>query len=331
MFWGKEIGIDQYAEGTSIEINGINYRIVDGILRQELVYSPDQSQTKDAFGFKWNLRDTYESDEVQLQAKNWLIERYFSGKTEQLELLLPRGTKVLDAGCGSGFSALFLFKKYLNDIFYLGADISNSVDIAKIRFEKAGCHGEFIQVDLTELPFSEPKFDVIFSEGVLHHTDSTEKAIKYLTTLLVHGGHFLFYVYKKKAPIREFTDDYVRHQLVNMDDSQAWNELQSLTLLGKILGDLNIEVEIPEPISLLEIPAGRINIQRLFYWYICKAFYNPKWKIDEMNHVNFDWYRPLNCHRHTPEEIMTWCNEAGLKIERMNVQEAGITVVAKKE
>ncbi|WP_081424771.1 class I SAM-dependent methyltransferase [Syntrophomonas wolfei] len=259
------------------------------------------------------------------------MERYFNGKANQLDLLLSRGTKVLDAGCGSGFSALLLFRKHLNDIYYLGADISNSVDIAKMRFEEAGCHGEFIQADLTKLPFSEPKFDVIFSEGVLHHTDSTEKAIKYLTTLLIPGGHFLFYVYKTKAPIREFTDDYVRNQLINMDDSQAWNELRSLTLLGKILGDLNIEVEIPEPILLLGIPAGRINIQRLFYWYICKAFYNPEWTIDEMNHVNFDWYRPLNCHRHTPEEIMTWCNQAGLKIERMNVQEAGITVVAKKE
>ncbi|WP_155814121.1 hypothetical protein [Syntrophomonas wolfei] len=44
MFWAKEMGVDLYADGMSIEINGIKYKIADGILRQELVYSSDQSQ-----------------------------------------------------------------------------------------------------------------------------------------------------------------------------------------------------------------------------------------------------------------------------------------------
>jgi len=49
-----------------------------------------------------------------------------------------------------------------------------------------------------------------------------------------------------------------------------------------------------------------------------------------MNHINFDWFRPLNCQRQTPEEIRLWCGEAGLTIERMDVQDAGITVIARK-
>ena len=49
-----------------------------------------------------------------------------------------------------------------------------------------------------------------------------------------------------------------------------------------------------------------------------------------MNHINFDWFKPLNCHRHTPEEIYAYCEESKLNIEHMNIQEAGITVVARK-
>ena len=49
-----------------------------------------------------------------------------------------------------------------------------------------------------------------------------------------------------------------------------------------------------------------------------------------MNHINFDWFRPLNCHRHTPEEVKGFCDRAGLEIEHFNVQEAGITIVARK-
>ncbi len=50
-----------------------------------------------------------------------------------------------------------------------------------------------------------------------------------------------------------------------------------------------------------------------------------------MNHVNFDWYRPANCHRQTPEEVRKWCENAGLDVSYMNVEEAGITVVSRKK
>ena len=58
---------------------------------------------------------------------------------------------------------------------YLGIDISGAVDVAKVRFEEKNINAEFIQADIGNLPFSKPEFDLIFSEGVLHHTDSTEK------------------------------------------------------------------------------------------------------------------------------------------------------------
>ena len=78
------------------------------------------------------------------------------------------------------------------------------------------------------------------------------------------------------------------------------------------------------------IPAGKINLQRLFYWHIFKAFYRPEYTLDEMNICNFDWYRPLNCHRQTPEQVKNWVEDSGLEIIKMDIQEAGITVIARK-
>jgi hypothetical protein len=49
-----------------------------------------------------------------------------------------------------------------------------------------------------------------------------------------------------------------------------------------------------------------------------------------MNHINFDWFRPFNCYRHTPEEIKLFCEHAGLKIQRLNIEDSGITVIATK-
>ena len=50
-----------------------------------------------------------------------------------------------------------------------------------------------------------------------------------------------------------------------------------------------------------------------------------------MNHLNYDWYAPRNAHRQTPEQVRSWCADAGLTIEREHLQESGITVVARKE
>ena len=73
----------------------------------------------------------------------------------------------------------------------------------------------------------------------------------------------MFYVYKKKAPIREFVDDHIREQIQDLEPSQVWNKLKPLTKLGKTLGDLNIEIDIKESIDLLKIAWGKINLQRL--------------------------------------------------------------------
>jgi len=300
-------------------------------LAQNQILGTAQEQTSKAFGFKWSKRDTYESAAVQSTSRQWLLERYCDNDPARLRAWLAGERKIiLDAGCGAGYSALLFFGDHLKDHDYLGVDISEAVEVAKTRFSEAGYPGDFLRMNLLDLPLPHQSIDLIFAEGVLHHTDSTEKAIKSLSRLLKAGGRFLFYVYAKKAVIREFTDDHIRQALQSLSDEEAWRALEPLTKLGIALGRLGLEIEVPEDIPFLGIRHGKIDLQRFFYWNICKMFYHPEFSFDELNHVNFDWFRPLNCHRQTPEEVVRWCNEAGLKIEHINIQEAGISIVAIK-
>lgn len=292
-------------------------------------YSENQSQTKDTFSYKWVNKEIHQSEPLQKKWKDWVRERYLGGTPDKIETWLPgEGKTILDAGCGAGMSAIFLFGDALKNHKYIGVDISDSVLTAQKEFEQREYPGEFIQTSLMDIPVEDESVDVIFSEGVLHHTDSVRDAINYLATKLRMGGHFLFYVYKKKSPLREYSDDLVREHLMPMDNEEAWEALMPLSKLGKALGELNATVEIPEDIPCLGIPKGTVDVQRLFYWHVCKAYYRPEMSIEEMNYVNFDWFRPLNCIRSTPEEVQQYCEEAGLKIDFMDVQEAGITVDA---
>jgi len=315
-------------EMQEFALRGVNLRLENGILRAATAMSEEQKQTEQVFGFKWHQRDTFES-EVSLQAmQKWSNERYRPA-TEWFPAWQERYT-VLDAGCGAAYTGLEYFRPILDRIRYLGADVSAAVDVARNRMIEAGAEVAFMQCDLNRLPLAPASLDAIFSEGVLHHTDSTQEAIRALAPLLKSGGLFMFYVYRRKGPIREFTDDYVRDKMQRMTPEEGWRAMEPISKLGKLLGNLNIEIEIPERIELLDIDAGKINLQRFFYWHVLKCFYRPEYSLDEMNHINFDWFAPRNAHRQTPEEVRQWCGEAGLTVLHERVEEAGITIVARK-
>jgi ubiquinone/menaquinone biosynthesis C-methylase UbiE len=314
------------AEGDKAVIAGRNYVRKNGLVREQELVSSAQKQTEETFGFKWKRRDTFESPASLTRMREWLLERYSDVAKAPW---LKDGAVVLDAGCGAGMSGLELFREALPRIHYVGADISEAADVAAQRFREAGVPGAFFQADLVKLPLKPHSLDAIFSEGVLHHTDSTFGAIKALAPLLKPGGHFCFYVYKKKGPIREFTDDYIRDKMQVVSPQEGWDLMMPLTKLGKVLGDLKLEIEVPDDITLLEIPKGKVDIQRLFYWHVFKAFHRPDFTLDEMNHINFDWYAPANAYRQTPEQVRAWCAEIGLEVEREVVEDAGITIVGR--
>ncbi len=317
-------------DGGCIQANGVTLVRSNGVFRAEELASEAQRQTRETFGFKWQKRETYEGT-LAATAHSWLLQRY--GDVAHAEWLSEYGERplLLDAGCGAAFSALELWGDALPRLRYVGADISEAVDVARARFAERGLEGAFIQSDLQRLPLAPESIDLIFSEGVLHHCDDTRTALTSVVSYLRPGGRILFYVYKTKGPIREFTDDYIRERLRDVPPEQAWDLLMSLSKLGQALGKLNVEIDVPEDVALLGIPKGRIDLQRFVYWHVFKAFHHPDMNLDELNHVNYDWYTPQNAHRQTPDQVRQWSNALGLVIEREVVEDAGITIIARKD
>lgn len=329
--WFSELlGVMAPVEGDTVSLGDRKFVRSGDILREIGLATASQKQTATAFGYKWRRRDSYDGGNLLSAIGDWLRERYGDPVALLGQVDGGAGPVLVDAGCGSGVTALEYFGEKLSHARYVGVDISEAIDVARARFAEKNIPGAFMQCDLMRIPLPIGSADIVFSEGVMHHTDSTEKALKSLARLLKQGGVFAFYVYRRKGPIREFTDDYIREKLAGMAPEAAWEALLPLTKFGRLLDELNIEIDIPEPIDFLQIPAGRINLQRLFYWHVFKAYSRPELTLDEMNHVNFDWYAPSNAYRQTPEEVRRWCEEAGLSIERERIEEAGITVIARK-
>ncbi|MDQ3248940.1 MAG: methyltransferase domain-containing protein [Chloroflexota bacterium] len=318
-------------QGDSLcSAENMTYKIIDGIPRFVLTEDSGQKQTEASFGYKWQQESSYDTPEVHASARAWLVARYGFGDVEAMRTYFAGRTRILDAGCGSGFSASLWMTPDWYGAEWIGADISAAIDVAQKRLA-GGRNRSFVQADILQLPFRTGAFDTIFSEGVLHHTPSTERALKSLVPLLSAGGELMFYVYRKKSPIREFTDDHIRAAIADLAPEDAWAAMRPLTKLGQALAELHAEVDVAEDIPYLGIQAGRYDVQRLIYWHIAKLFWNETFAFEANNHVNFDWYAPRYAHRQTEAEVRRWCAESNLTITHFDAQEAGFTVRAIKQ
>lgn len=321
---------DDILEGTLCSSAGDRYRIDGGIPRFVHTEDDDQAQTADSFGFKWKQQHSYDSPQVYATAQQWLVKRYGFDSAEHMRSSFGARKRILDAGCGGGFSSSLWMDTSWGGAEWIGVDISMAIDVAQERLGSLE-NTHFIQADILHLPFGDNIFDTIFSEGVLHHTSSTEAALKSLVPLLEPGGEILFYVYRKKGPVREFSDDYIRGIVSSLPPQEAWDLLRPLTRLGQALADLHTEVEVPEDIPYLGIKAGRHDVQRLIYWHFAKLYWNEAYSFEENHHINFDWYHPRYAHRQSEAEIRRWCAEAGLEIIHFDTEEmSGFTVRAIK-
>ena len=314
--------------GTLVGATG-SYPVRVGIPRFVTRSDAGQAQTEESFGYKWTNREGFGSEGMQEKVSSWILERYGFGSGEEMRSYFSRHERILDAGCGAGLAtSTWLAPGWRrNGNEFVGVDISAAIDTACQRLEEIE-GTSFVQADILALPFAPSSFDLVFSEGVLHHTPSTEAAFEALARLLRPGGEIMIYVYRRKAPAREYVDDYVRERIADLPPEEAWDRLRPLTRLGQALAELDTAVEVPEDVELLGIPKGTYDVQRLVYWHFAKLFWNPTMTFEENNHVNFDWYHPRYAHRHTEDEVRGWFADCGLQITRFNAQEAGFTVRA---
>jgi ubiquinone/menaquinone biosynthesis C-methylase UbiE len=117
-----------------------------------------------------------------------------------VEMPLPalKGKRVLEIGPGAGgHSALFAKHGAIMtsvDLTHARARATN----AKFRLMGAeGCNA--LQGDAESLPFADGTFDIVYSNGVLHHTADTEQAISEVLRVLKPGGLAVIMLYCKSS------------------------------------------------------------------------------------------------------------------------------------
>jgi ubiquinone/menaquinone biosynthesis C-methylase UbiE len=303
-----------------------SFPIVNGIPNfTENISDEIQKQVQESFGEKWT-KTTFANDDEKFENLIKPIYLEMMGLQEN-DLDIFNDKTILEVGIGSGSSSRLWCKQAKE---FHGVDISKAVyDVSKNL--KFFCVNPILsQADINNLPYRDESFDVIVSNGVFHHTPNTKISLKNSLKKLKVGGFCIFYIYKKKPPIREFSDDYIRSKISNLPYDEAYEKIKTITNFGKSLSEKNSDIIIPSDIEFLGIKKGTYNLQRFFYDNFFKCFWNKDWGYDYSNLVNIDWYHPKYCWRHTKEEILLWCNDMDLSIKYIKELESGYACFVEK-
>ena len=319
---------EEIIDGHLICSKNHKFAIRRGIPRFVTDKETDFIKTEAAFSSKWRIYNKLYQDKKWYDTqKKWFLDRFGWKTISKFNKFLKTRHIILDAGTGIGNSAKLFSNNPTAQVFAI--DASESIDFAYKKYhETSNIH--FLQADLRNLPFRNQTFDFICSDQVLHHTKNTETSFKYLTKFLKRDGIISIYVYKKKGPIREFADDFIREQTTKMSEKECKEFSKNMAILGKNLSHLNKKIKVPHDIPVLKIKSGTYDVQRFFYWNFLKCFWADDGNFQRSVGVNFDWYFPKYAYRHTPKEIRDWCKDTKIRIIHFNEIESGISINGKK-
>jgi SAM-dependent methyltransferase len=103
--------------------------------------------------------------------------------------------RLLEIGCGMG-TDLLQFARGGAEV--TGIDLTaRSIEISRQHFAVYGARGDFAITDGESLPFADESFDVVYSNGVLHHTPDTAGAVREVYRVLRPGGEARVMLYHR--------------------------------------------------------------------------------------------------------------------------------------
>lgn len=161
---------------------------------------------KDQVQHQWNNNPvgSHYAKQAPPHTVDWFLEveahrygEYGPWMPRLMEFDRHRGERVLEVGGGMG-TDLAQFAR--NGAIVTDVDLSaGHLDLARENFRLRGLTGTFIHHDAEMLPFPDGTFDVVYSNGVIHHTPNTQSVIDEIYRVLKPGGKAIIMVYAEHS------------------------------------------------------------------------------------------------------------------------------------
>jgi SAM-dependent methyltransferase len=283
---------DWFASAHADRLRGVDgYSLPSGEAR------PGELAIQETFTDEWSLTTedelsfTFTLDElVELNRKVWLRSIAELPAAE-------RPKSVLDVGCGVGMETMAL-REATGAEQLVGIDLNFALLSRRAEFRHRP-DVQFVIASLFDLPFEPESFDLVYSEGVIHHTYSTREAFAAIAPRVRPGGHLFVWVYGRDDHLipdghRRKVDDLIERVLRPV-----------ISRAPGALRDLIFKVLVW--ISHLRRRRGlAFGEQRR---------HGEQWSKRNTEHTLRDWLSPRYAHRHGFNEVIEWFESEGFSIE----------------
>lgn len=139
--------------------------------------------TVESFGEEWSKFSSFQESQLANAGDDYFVLLK--------DTHIDKNSLVLDVGCGTGRWSRYLSNKVK---FIEGIDPSKAALVAsEYLADKKNVRISIAEV--SDIPFEDEHFDLVFSLGVLHHIPDTAKALKDSVKKVKKGGYFLVYLY----------------------------------------------------------------------------------------------------------------------------------------
>lgn len=225
----------------------------------------------------------------EVEKKKYLVEFHIP-KFAQFQKW--RNKKMLEIGCGIGTDATNFAR---NGADYHGIELSDrSLEITKKRFNVFGLEGKFANINAEDsIEMSKfREFDLVYSFGVIHHSETPSKIIKNVYDILKPGGTFKLMLYAtnswKKFKIDGGLDQYEAQKGCPIAYTYTKNEVRTLLKDFEII---SIEQEHIFPYKIEEYKKN-MYVKEDYFEAMSPELFNILEK-------NLGWHLCITCKKNT--------------------------------
>ena len=208
--------------------------------------------------------------------------------------------RVLNVGCGLGRESVAV-SEAVGGAEMVAVDLNFALLHSGALF-KGNRSLHLVIASLFQLPFRAGSFDLVYSQGVIHHTYSTRDAFTAIAQFVRPNGYLFVWVYGLddhlvRAGLTGFVSRamYATEKLIRPVVSALPKRARDFVFLG---------------LSIAAHPLIKTRVR-----------HKEVWRLRNTDHDLRDWLSPRFAHRHSYNEVLEWFYDLGFKI--LDVQSPG--------
>jgi SAM-dependent methyltransferase len=195
----------------------------------------------------------------------WIMERI------ERESRLLQGKHLLEIGCGMGFDSLEFMRR---GVRVTATDLTpRAVELASRHFDFEGARPVSVQIEnALGLSFPDGSFDAVWSNGVLHATGDTARAIREVRRVLKPGGRAIISHFYRKPSWMYLLSRAGRENIEHRDEDPPVNDFLTEAEIESMFA--GFAIERTERDHYRALPVCRSGRKAGLYRYLFKPLYN---------------------------------------------------------